>query len=47
MENEKYLNNNYSKDYFKIPLLLVSKIEKVQDKKMSFNGNNNKRYSYY
>ena len=38
MENEKYLNNNYSEDYFKIPLFLISKIEKVQDKKMSFNA---------
>ena len=38
MENEKYLNNNYSEDYFKIPLFLISKVEKVQDKKMSFNA---------
>ena len=38
MENEKYLNNNYSEDYFKIPLFLISKIDKVQDKKMSFNA---------
>ena len=38
MENENYLNNNYSEDYFKIPLFLISKIEKIQDKKMSFNA---------
>ena len=38
MENELYLNHNYSEDYFKIPLFLISKLEKVQDKKMSFNA---------
>ena len=40
MENEKYLNlnNNYSEDYFKIHLFSISKIEKVQDKKMSYNA---------
>ena len=38
MEDEKYLNYNYSEDYFKIPLFMISKIEKVQDKKMSFNA---------
>ena len=36
MENEKYLAYNYSEDYFKIPLFQIVKIEKVQDKKMSF-----------
>jgi len=38
MENENNLNYNYSEDYFKIPLFTISKIEKVQDKKMSFNA---------
>ena len=38
MENEQLLNNNYSEDYFRIPLFLISKLEKVQDKKMSFNA---------
>ena len=38
MENEKYLNSNYSEDYFKIPLFMISKVERVQDKRMSFNA---------
>ena len=38
MENPKNLNNNYSDDYFKIPLFSISKIEKVQDKKMAFDA---------
>ena len=38
MENLKNLNNNYSEDYFKIPLFSISKIEKVQDKKMAFDA---------
>jgi len=38
IENEKYLNYNYSDDYFKIPLFSIQKIEKVQDKKMSYDA---------
>ena len=36
MENEQNLTYNYSEDYFKIPLFKIAKIDKVQDKKMSF-----------
>ena len=36
IENDKYLNDNYSDDYFKFPLFSISKIEKVQDKRMSY-----------
>ena len=38
IENEKYLNENYSEDYFKFPLFSIQKIEKVQDKKMSYDA---------
>ena len=38
IENPKYLNYNYSEDYFKIPLFSISKVEKVQDKKMAFDA---------
>ena len=38
IENPKNLNNNYSEDYFKIPLFSIAKIEKVQDKKMAFDA---------
>ena len=38
MENEKNLNYNYSEDYFKIPLFMISKVEKIQDKKMAFDA---------
>ena len=38
IENPKNLNNNYSEDYFKIPLFSISKLEKVQDKKMAFDA---------
>ena len=38
IENEKYLNYNYSDDYFKLPLFSIQKIEKVQDKKMSYDA---------
>ena len=38
IENEKYLNYNYSDDYFKFPLFSIQKIEKVQDKKMSYDA---------
>ena len=36
IENDKYLTYNYSDDYFKFPLFNISKIEKVQDKRMSY-----------
>ena len=38
IEKEESLTYNYSDDYFKFPLFSISKIEKVQDKKMSFNA---------
>jgi len=38
IENDKYLNYNYSDDYFKFPLFSIQKIEKVQDKKMSYDA---------
>ena len=38
IENEKYLNYNYSEDYFKIPLFSIQKIEKIQDKRMSYDA---------
>ncbi len=38
IENENNLNYNYSEDYFKFPLFNIIKIEKVQDKKMSYDA---------
>ena len=38
IENENNLTYNYSEDYFKFPLFSISKIEKVQDKKMSYDA---------
>ena len=38
IENENNLTYNYSEDYFKFPLFSISKIEKVQDKKMAYNA---------
>ena len=38
IENENNLTYNYSEDYFKYPLFSISKIEKVQDKRMSYNA---------
>ena len=38
IENENNLSGNYPDDYFKIPLFRISKIEKVQDKKMSYDA---------
>ena len=38
MENESNLSYNYSEDYFKFPLFSIAKIEKVQDKKMSYDA---------
>ena len=36
IENDKYLTYNYPDDYFKLPLFSIAKIEKVQDKRMSY-----------
>ena len=38
IEKEESLTYNYSDDYFKFPLFSISKIEKVQDKKMSYDA---------
>ena len=38
IENESNLSYNYPDDYFKIPLFRINKIEKVQDKKMSYDA---------
>ena len=38
IENENNLTYNYSEDYFKIPLFNISKVEKVQDKKMAYDA---------
>ena len=38
IENENNLTDNYSEDYFKFPLFSISKIEKVQDKKMAYDA---------
>ena len=38
IEKEENLSYNYSDDYFKFPLFSISKIEKVQDKRMSYDA---------
>ena len=38
IEHEENLIYNYSEDYFKIPLFRISKVEKIQDKKLSYDA---------